>query len=217
MRIRTWTAAVAIPLAMWFTACGGDDDGAADDRGTTAEAPAAEQRHNDADVEFAEMMIPHHRQAAEMAALATDRAESTEIRDMAQGIISTQEGEIEQMTAWLEEWGEDVPPEADAGSGSIADEPTSAGDEMSTTTMAAHGAAEMMSSDDMSALEAASGADFDRMFAEMMTEHHRSAVEMANDEIENGEFPDAVELAESIVATQEAEIAQFEAFLEAAP
>jgi uncharacterized protein (DUF305 family) len=74
-----------------------------------------------------------------------------------------------------------------------------------------------MEDTDMAALEAASGAEFDRMFAEMMIEHHQGAIDMANDEIANGQHPEAIELAEAIVEAQEAEITEFEDFLQQAP
>lgn len=42
----------------------------------------------------------------------------------------------------------------------------------------------------------------------MMVEHHEGAVEMAGDEVSEGEYADAVELAEGIVGSQTAEIEQ---------
>jgi uncharacterized protein (DUF305 family) len=216
MRIRTFIATAAFPVALLGAACGGDDDTSNDEASATTTETEGSEEHNDADVEFAQMMIPHHRQAAEMAALAPDRAESPEIRDLADTVIATQEAEIDQMAGWLEEWGEDVPPEADPGGMGMDESSTTAMDhDMADTTMADDGGGGMMSPEDMSALEAATGPEFDRMFAEMMIEHHRGAIEMANEQVESGEFADAIDLAEAIVTTQEAEIADLEAFLSA--
>src|SRR3546814_19310625 len=66
----------------------------------------------------------------------------------------------------------------------------------------------MMSEDDMAALEAATGAEASRLFLEQMTMHHEGAIEMAQDDVDNGQTADAVALAQTIVATQTAEIAE---------
>ena len=66
----------------------------------------------------------------------------------------------------------------------------------------------MMDEEQMGELMAASGASWDRMFIEMIIEHHQGAVEMAQVEVEDGEDPDAVALAEKIISDQQAEITQ---------
>ena len=71
----------------------------------------------------------------------------------------------------------------------------------------------MMSEEDMTALEAASGADFDQMWLTMMIEHHQGAIEMAQTEQTEGEFDAAVELAEEIESAQTAEIAMMQDLL----
>ena len=65
----------------------------------------------------------------------------------------------------------------------------------------------------MTELDGQSGADFDRMFLEMMIEHHEGAVDMSADEIAEGQNPDAIALAESITASQNAEIAEMQEIL----
>jgi uncharacterized protein (DUF305 family) len=217
MRIPTTIAAAAVPLALLAAACGDDSDDAASsgdgraEQSTTA-GPEASADHNEADVEFAQMMIPHHRGAVDMGALAPDRAEAPEILDLAARIQAAQDPEIEQMTAWLEEWGEDVPAEDDSGH-DMGSDTTAAGDMGggSGGPETGHG---MMSADDMAALEAARGAEFDRVFAEMMIVHHQGAIDMADDEIADGRFTDAIDLAHTIVAAQEAEIAEMQDFLD---
>lgn len=213
MRIPTTIVAAAVPLALLAAACGDDGDAASsgDDRAEQTTTEPASADHNEADVEFALMMIPHHRGAVDMAALAPDRAEAPEILDLAERIQAAQDPEIEQMTDWLEEWGEDVPAEDDAGHDMGGDSTTSSRDMGAGGSETGHG---MMSADDMATLEAASGAEFDRAFAEMMIVHHQGAIDMADDEIVDGRFPEAIDLAHAIVAAQEAEITEMQGFLD---
>ena len=71
----------------------------------------------------------------------------------------------------------------------------------------------MMSAEEMDELEAASDAEFEPLFLEMMIEHHEGAVEMAETERADGEFADAIALAEAIESSQTAEIATMEGLL----
>lgn len=183
MRTRMLTAALVAAAAV-LAACsnGGGDD------------------VNDADVTFAQEMIPHHRQATEMADLAATRSQDAEVLDLAERISAAQGPEIETMTGWLESWGEEVPEDMSGMDHSGMDHGSMPG---------------MMSADQMAALEAASGPDFDRLFLEMMIEHHEGAIEMARTEQEDGSNADAVALAESIEEEQTAEVAEMRELLAA--
>ncbi|MBE1537828.1 DUF305 domain-containing protein [Actinomadura algeriensis] len=174
-------------LAIGLTACGDDDatTGASGHSGHSAPASAAPSAaHNAQDVMFAQMMIPHHRQAVEMADLAATRAGSAEVKDLAVQIKDAQGPEIRKMTGWLRAWGE----------------PESAGD-------MGHGMDGMMSGEQMADLEGLSGAAFDRAFLAMMIEHHEGAVTMARKERASGRSADATAMAAAIVRAQRAEIA----------
>jgi len=185
-------AALTMALAALTAACGSDDDEGAVASDTTS-ADASDASFNDADVTFAQSMIPHHEQAVEMATLAADRADSDEVKDLASRIEAAQDPEIETMTGWLEDW----------------DEPVEGGDEMGGNLEMSG----MMSDEDMQSLEDTEGTEFDRLFLEMMGEHHRGAIEMAETELGAGEFPDSLELAQDIVDTQTAEVAEIEELL----
>lgn len=183
--------------ALVLTACGNDASETGSGEGDTKTATT---EFNDADVTFAQGMIPHHEQAVEMAELATDRAESDDVKRLAADIEAAQAPEIEQLTTWLEQWGAEAPSGAmDHGDMGHGD----SGGDMSG----------MMTEEDMTMLEGAQGADFDRAFLEMMVVHHEGAVEMAETEVADGENPDAIEMAETIISTQEAEIAEMRELL----
>ena len=161
---------------------------------TSTTAPAD---HNDADIAFAQAMIPHHEQAIEMAELAETRAEQGEVRELARAIKAAQGPEIEQLRQWLRQWGVT---ESSAASGEH-------GGEMHAADSG------MMGAEEMAALEMAAGAEFDRMFLEGMIKHHRGAIDMANDEVVEGKYELAIELAKAIRDAQQAEITEMQKLL----
>ena len=60
---------------------------------------------DDFDKAFIEMMIEHHEGAVEMANQARQNAKHSEIKAMAEDIISVQTREIAQMKSWQQQWG----------------------------------------------------------------------------------------------------------------
>ena len=142
------------------------------------------------DVMFAQMMIPHHQQAIEMADLAlTNDTTSTAVRTLAEQIKGAQDPEIQTMQGWLREWG--------APTGAAMD----------------HGTAGMMTAQDMASLKAARGQQFNRMWLQMMVEHHQGAVTMAQDVQSTTEDPRVRQLAQSVVDGQKKEIATMQGLL----
>lgn len=169
--------------------------------GTSAEISA---EHSDDDVMFARMMIPHHEQAVQMSEiLLAEEDVPVEVADFAQHVIDAQGPEIERMNAMLTAW--DAQPLADSEGMDGMDHGSDAGMGGMTTA------------EDMQALEAAEGGDAARLYLEQMTVHHEGAVEMARDQVEQGQNPQAVELARHVVADQEAEIAEMEQLLQDLP
>lgn len=188
-----------------LTACGGNNDTSPAGTVDSSEAAPAEgataSDANDADVAFARDMIPHHRQALEMARMAPEGTDDPEILQLAAAIEAAQDPEIDQMTSWLRAWGEQEPPTSldhgEMGHGT--------GEEMPG----------MMTSEEMAELDGLQGADWERMFLAMMIRHHEGAIEMARTQLAEGQDPDVTALAEQVVADQEAEIDQMTSLLEA--
>ncbi|MFD8411636.1 DUF305 domain-containing protein [Streptomyces sp. NPDC059650] len=203
---RTATAVVASAAAVLvLAACGGSGadtgsgsssaaHGGHDGAAAPSAAPAAQGQHNAADVAFAKGMIPHHRQAVEMADLAATRAENAEVKKLAADIRKAQDPEIRTLSGWLSSWGEQAPAEGAADH-------------------SAHGTAGMMSAQEMDRLENASGSAFDTAFMDLMVKHHEGAVAMARTEQTTGSFPAARTMAEAIISSQSAEIAQMNKLL----
>jgi uncharacterized protein (DUF305 family) len=188
-----------------LTSCTGADHpgtGGGHDRGAmptgTASVPAATApaaaassgtAFNGADVAFATGMIPHHRQAIEMADLAGTRAGDAQVKELAAQIRRAQDPEIATMSGWLRQWGQPVPSAAPGmGHGGHG------------------GASGMMTAQEMNDLRAASGTGFDRMFLQMMIRHHEGAIDMARLEQQQGQHPQATGLAATIATDQAAEI-----------
>ncbi len=189
-------APLALAVALTVAACGSDEDSApaSADTSSTQEDSGTSEAHNAADVSFAVDMIPHHRQAIQMADAVFSR-ENTTLGSLAEQIKAAQDPEIETMSQWLTTWGEEVP-EGTGGMGSM---------DMNT----------MMSSEDMDSLMRMDGTQFDAMWLRMMIEHHRGAIEMAEVELAEGEQPEVKELASSIIEAQQQEITTMEQMAQA--
>lgn len=161
---------------------------------------------NATDVGFAQGMIPHHAQAVEMADMAIATNTNADVLALAKQIKSAQNPEIETMTGWLQGWGQAVPSTASMADG---------GHDM--TNMSGMMMDGMMSDADMKRLESSTGTAFDRLWLELMIQHHEGAVRMAKDELADGKNPDAKALAQAIITSQQAEISKMNALLAALP
>jgi uncharacterized protein (DUF305 family) len=180
-------ASLTVALALVLAGCS-----AAVETDTAPESNAAD--YNAADEMFVTGMIPHHEQAIEMAEILLGKdGVDDRVVALAARIQAAQQPEIDLMNSWLDEWGVD----SDMGDMPGMD----------------HGDDGMMSDDDMAALEAASGEDASALFLEQMIEHHEGAIEMSQQELDNGENADAVDLAQQIIDAQTAEIAEMEGLL----
>lgn len=196
-------SALTLAAAVALSACADDSQDMDGMAGTGAEASSSQVDQdqaaapfNDADVQFASGMVPHHQQAVMMSELAIDQG-GPEVAGLAERIQAAQDPEIDTMTQWLQDWGADAPMDMDDMGAADHD-------------MGMEG---MMSPEDMQALMAAEGEEFDVLWLEMMIEHHEGAISMAESQQEDGKNPEAVTLAATIAETQAAEIAEMQAML----
>ncbi|MFE9578423.1 DUF305 domain-containing protein [Nocardia sp. NPDC006044] len=187
-RITTAVVAGASATALVLSGCSDNNSMPGMDHGTsssTTSAPAARSDFNDADVSFLQMMYPHHAQAVDMAKLVPSHSQNQQLRTLAADVEQAQAPEMQQITTLLQSFGKPAP----AASGHDG-----------------HAMPGMMSADQMTALQAASGPDFDRQWLTMMIEHHTGAVAMAETELADGTNAESKALARTIIDSQRAEI-----------
>ncbi|BCW68721.1 DUF305 domain-containing protein [Arthrobacter sp. NicSoilB4] len=155
-------------------------------------AATAAEDHNGSDAMFAQAMIPHHAQAVEMSDMILKKQGiDARVTALATKIKAAQAPEIEKMTGWLKDWNE--PTQAPGG----------------------HSMTGMMSGDDLTKLDAATGTEAAKLFLSQMVAHHEGAVEMANAEVRSGQNADAVRLGKDIAASQTGEIQEMKNLLAA--
>ena len=151
-------------------------------------------------VGFARDMAAHHAQAVEMAVLLRDRTDDPEMRQLALDITLTQQAQIGQMRGWLAVWGL---PQAST-------EPAMAWMGMPTTGLMPG----MATRDELEALRAAEGLAAEGQFLQLMLRHHQAGVAMAAAILERAAPPAVKDLAQSIAASQQSEIAYMQDLLE---
>lgn len=187
LRMRAAAAVALVATAVTLSSC---STSTSPDRGAVSTATGQPAAHDADDVMFAQMMIPHHEQALELAALVPDRSTDPAVIALAAKIAAEQQPEISGMKALLLQW--EVDPNAPAhGSGHAG--------------MAMAG---MVDDATMVKLGTLAGAEFDALWLQSMINHHRGAIEMARVEIANGRNADMITMARNIASAQQAEVDQ---------
>jgi uncharacterized protein (DUF305 family) len=189
-RIVAVTAALA--TAVVVSSCTKSEDHSQHPHPTTTTDTVA--AHNADDIMFAQMMIPHHEQAVELAGLASEHSTNQALLALASTISAQQQPEINAMKALLLQW--EVDPNAMGDHGG-------------------HGAGMQGMVDDatMTKLKSLNGPQFDTLWLQAMIGHHQGAIEMAKAEIANGQSVDMKAMASNMVAAQQAEIDQMKQML----
>ena len=142
-----------------------------------------------ADIMFLQMMIPHHQQAIDISNLAMKSSQDAELIELAKIIARDQAAEIKQMKAWL----------TDAG----------ASEDMGHSM---DGMGGMLNDDELAALSAATGKEFDVLWLKGMTEHHDGAIHMTQ-MIEDAENADIKAFGTKVIKDQSEQIAQMKKML----
>jgi uncharacterized protein (DUF305 family) len=157
-----------------------------------------------AEAGFARDMSVHHEQAVELAFIVRDRTDDPEIRAMAYDIINTQRAQIGMFSGWLQQW--DLPQSSTAP-------PMAWVDQEHGSMAGMDGMPGMASDEQVDELRAAKGVEAERLFLELMIEHHKGGVEMAKAVLPLTDRDEVAYIADTIVKSQEAEIATMEQML----
>ena len=188
------TTAVLMTGALLFSACGGHDMSDMSTGSTDTNVTDSERGFNDADIMFAQMMIPHHEQAIELADMALDPTlmASEQVKALASQIKNAQDPEIDLMAQWLNEWEQPLM-------------------DMSVDhSMTMEG---MLSVDELGAIGQMNGEEFDQAWIRAMIAHHQGAIEMADTVKTEGESALVQGLADTIIQAQKSEIDALELLL----
>ncbi|MBX6363896.1 MAG: DUF305 domain-containing protein [Gemmatimonadetes bacterium] len=218
--VRTSRIGAALVAALAAAACGGT----ARPGGAPAPRPAAtsnaefeaifrartdsaRMRYTDADVRFMTGMIGHHAQALVMAGFAPSHGASPSVQTLAARIINAQRDEIATMQTWLRDRGQPVPEVHIMGS-----------------ELMIHGVDHdmtmpgMLTPEQMRQLDAARGAEFDRLFLTFMIQHHNGALTMVRELFATdgaGQDEAVFKFANDVQVDQKTEIARMERMLSA--
>ncbi len=155
------------------------------------------------DVGFTRDMIDHHDQAVVMALIVLDETDlDPNVRSFATDVVVFQRWEVGIMDTFLSGWGEtrgDLDRQAMVWMGEGVPLAAMPG---------------MQGADEVAALDAASGGDADRLFLELMREHHVGGLHMAQFAAESADDPRVRSLAERISTNQTIEIEEYDALYE---
>lgn len=190
--------------------------------GIAATPSAGTPATGSAEAGFARDMQLHHGQAVELSSIIRERTDDPAIRLIAQDITLTQQAEIGRMYGWLEAWG--LPQaSADPAMAWLNRPPLAGGTHQGMSDDAAMPAAAMpaaegmmpgmASAEDIARLTALTGTEAEVLFLQLMIDHHRGGVEMAEALLERSDNPVVTPLARSIVTFQSAAITDMQAML----
>jgi uncharacterized protein (DUF305 family) len=158
---------------------------------------SARQAHNDVDTGFLQDMRQHHEQAVLMSFIYRGLPDTDPgLRTIARSIVQGQSIEVGRMIQLLREFGES--------------EVNDTGVSMLWMNMSADSARMpgMASDEELDRLGRSSGREADELFVELMNEHHRGGIEMAEFAAENGESEEVRIMARGMASAQRSEIVE---------
>jgi uncharacterized protein (DUF305 family) len=185
--IRVTAGLAALATAAVVSSCAGSPS--SNEHATHSGQDTQSTEHNEADVAFAQNMIPHHQQAVDMSAMVPSHTANPDVIVIANHIGSDQQSEIDVLKELLARWGEPTGPDHAGHDGH-----------------GAMGIDGMVDAATMDRLQYLRGSEFDVLWLRSMVKHHQGAVTMARHEVAHGQNPDAVKMAKIIVDWQQLEI-----------
>jgi uncharacterized protein (DUF305 family) len=182
-------AAVALSLGVPALVAGGSDAS-----GSAAAVPAQES----AEAGFARDMATHHQQAIDLSFIIRDRTQDTEVRNLAFDIINTQANQRGMMSGWLDQWGLTQHSGAKPMAWMKMDHRYEAHDGSLMPGMATN--------TELAKLRSLSGQEAEVYYLQLMVEHHKGGVDMAQGYVDLGTNAVEKRLAQTMVVGQRGEI-----------
>lgn len=136
--------------------------------------------------QFLDTMAMHHQMAIHMASLVESRAAHQDLKELAKKMMAEQEKEIAQIKGWKDQW--------------YAGKPAAMNMKMA-------GMPESMKGMAGDKLASAKGEQFDLLFVDMMSQHHKGAIKMAQAAAPKLEHAEVKGFATKLVEMQKKEIA----------
>lgn len=177
--------ALLMAAAIGLGACSDSGESTSPQSSAAFVAKPAEGPHNQADVDFGVQMFPHRVQTLRLADLALARTKNDKVKAIANQAKDGTSKEVATLGAYLTGWKAAVPSGADGHSG---------------------GADGVLSAQELSQLESAPEAEFDKLWLQAMVKHNQGAVKASQALISAGQNPSNKQLAESIVTKESQEI-----------
>ena len=193
--IASGAAAVLVAAgAITYAVADGDESG--------LKAPAADS----ADAGFARDMAVHHQQAVEMSYIVRDRTDDEEVRRLAYDIAQTQANQRGMMLGWLDLWG--LP--------KVSSEPPMTWMDMGGMASGKDGALMpgMATNSEMKKLGELSGKQAEVFYLQLMTDHHKGGIHMAQSCVDKCSVGVEKRLAQGMVDAQQSEIELMAGMLE---
>ena len=186
-------AGVAVAVAGVLVAAGAISYAVAED-GSSDGAPTAES----ADAGFARDMAVHHQQAVEMSYIVRDRTDDEEVRRLAYDIAQTQANQRGMLLGWLDLWG--LP--------KVSADPPMTWMDMGDMATGKDGALMpgMATNSELKKLNTLSGKRAEVLYLQLMTDHHKGGIHMAEGCADTCAVGVEKRLAQGMVDAQQSEI-----------
>ncbi|MER6676948.1 DUF305 domain-containing protein [Streptomyces sp. NPDC000983] len=190
MKHAGWIAGTAAAV---LVAAGAVTYAVAGDGGSDS-APAADS----ADAGFARDMAVHHQQAVEMSYIVRDRTDDTEVRRLAYDIAQTQANQRGMLIGWLDLW--ELP--------KVSSDAPMTWMDMGSMASGEDGALMpgMATNTEMKKLATLNGKQAEVFFLQLMTDHHKGGIHMAEACVKRCGVKVEKRLAQTMVNGQESEI-----------
>ncbi|MET7484653.1 DUF305 domain-containing protein [Streptomyces sp. NPDC005538] len=194
--MRAYVGWVAGAAAAVLVAAGAITYAVAEDGGgsTNSSVPTADS----ADAGFARDMAVHHQQAVEMSYIVRDRTKNVEVRRLAYDIAQTQANQRGMLLGWLDLW--ELP--------KVSADPPMTWMGMGDMASGKDGALMpgMATNSEMAKLNSLSGKPAEVFFLQLMTDHHKGGIHMAEGCVAKCRVGVEKRLAQGMVDAQQSEI-----------